>query len=83
MTPADAQRLLDAVREAEYEARHDRGRYNSGNRGNSEYRRDRARQALASEAGALALGLVAAGEEIARLRKELQRATAGSEVSDG
>jgi len=83
MTPADAQRLLDAVREAEYVARHDRGRYNNGNRGNSEQRREDARRALTFRAKELTLGLVAAGEEIARLRKELRRATAGSEVSDG
>ncbi len=57
LTPADARKLLTALRDAEHTARHDPGRYNSGHNGNSAHRRDAARQALASAAEGLALGL--------------------------
>lgn len=57
LTPADARNLLTALRDAEYTARRDPGRYYSGNNGNSAHMRDIARRALASAAEGLALGL--------------------------
>ena len=82
MTPADAKRLLDAVREAEDEARHDRGRYNNGWCSHSEQRREDARRALTFRARDLALGLVAAGKEISRLRLIAPQPPPANEAGD-